>query len=390
MGAVLVLNAGLRHGVVAIRCLGSRGIRVTAGGSNRLSTGKFSKYADRSITYPDPGDDPKGFVSAIEEELATNDYDMLLPINELTVETVVKHRSRFEDHTTVPFPQYDRLRIGVNKRKTVEAARELDVPHPKTLLPDEADLDTVEEVIGYPVVAKAQRGEGCTTTAVCDSREDLERAYRDLQETCGPVLFQEFIPDGGERGVYTLYGDPGELTALTVQQRLRTHPPSGGPSTYRETVTDPELVAIADELLTALDWSGLAMVEFRIDARTGDPQLIEINPRLWGSLALSVYAGVDFPYLLYQMATGDDPESTLEYKVGVQARCLLTDALQVFNREDVLQALYEFLTPAAKPCCYDIVSKRDPLPVFVFGLRYASRRLENARETSFDFGDGFL
>lgn len=347
---------------------------MTAGSSSRWNAGRFSKYADRHVQYPAPETDPEGFVRAIEDELEAGEYDMLLPITERTVETVVKRRSRFENHTAVPFPPYDKLRVGLDKRRTVETAREFDIPHPKTLFPDEADLDTVEEVLGYPVVAKARRGESRNGVVVCDSREALERARRDLRENYGAVFFQEFVPDGGERGVYTLYGSPGELTALTVQQRLRTNPPSGGASTYRETVRDPELVSLADELLSALDWFGVAMVEFRIDDRTGEPQLLEINPRLWGSLALSVYAGVDFPYLLYRMAVGDDLEPNLEYAADVQARYLFTDFLQVLSREDTLRALREFFTPATKPCRYDIVSKRDPLPALGQALHYAAGR----------------
>lgn len=327
---------------------------------------------------------------AIEDELEAGEYDMLLPIMERTVEIVVKHRSRFEKHATVPFPTYDKLRVGLDKRRTVEAAREFDIPHPKTLFPDEADLDTVEEILGYPVVAKSRRGESRNgVVVVCDSREELERARRDLREHYDAIFFQEFIPDGGERGVYTLYGSPGELTALTVQRRLRTNPPSGGASTYRETVRDPELVSLADELLSALDWCGVAMVEFRIDDRTGEPQLLEINPRLWGSLALSVYAGVDFPYLLYRMAVGDELEPNLEYAVGVQARSLFTDFLQVLSREDTFRALREFFTPATKPCRYDIVSKRDSLAALGQVLHYAAAGFEAVRGAAFGFDADF-
>lgn len=387
MGRALVLNAHAKHSVVAIRCLGARGINVTAGSSRRWSAGRFSKHADRYVRYPDPDVDLEGFVCALEDELETGEYDMVLPINERTVETVVKHRSRFEDHATVPFPPYDQLRIGLNKRRTVEVAREFDIPHPETLFDDEVDLDTVEADLGYPVVAKSQRGSGRDGVTVCESREELERARRDLRERYGPLLFQEFVPNGGERGVYTLYGRPGELTGLTVQQRLRTYPPSGGASTYRETVTDPELVDVVDDLLTTLDWHGPAMVEFRIDARTGEPQLLEINPRLWGSLALSVYAGVDFPHQQYQMATDADLESNTEYEVDVQARCLFTDFFQVLSRDDTSRALAEFLTPAAKPCRYDIVSKRDPLPILGQVLYSTTALFEKGRKIASRFDD---
>jgi predicted ATP-grasp superfamily ATP-dependent carboligase len=362
MGRVFVLNAHATHALVSIRCLGARGLSVTAGSSSRWSPGGLSRYAERVVRHPSPADDPDGFVRAVERELRTGEYDMLLPMNEVTVETVVKHRDRFEEHTNVPFLPYERLSIALDKRRTIEAAREFDVPHPKTLFDDEADVDGVESALGYPVVVKPRRGSSRRGVSVCRSRAELNRAARRTRAEHGPVLFQEFVPHGGERGVYTLYGRSGDLTALTVQERIRSNPPAGGASTYRETVADPELVELADGLLTELDWQGLAMVEFRVDERSGEPQLMEINPRLWGSLALSVFAGADFPFLLYRMAVGDDPEPDLEYDVGVRARCLFSDARQVLARDDRLAALREFLTPATEPCRYDIVSRSDPLP----------------------------
>jgi len=43
------------------------------------------------------------------------------------------------------------------------------------------------------------------------------------------------------------------------------------------------------------------MVEFKHSRRTGAWALMEINSRFWGSLPLSLAAGVDFPRYLYEM-----------------------------------------------------------------------------------------
>lgn len=379
MARVFVLNAHAVHGLVAIRRLGAYGLDVTAGSARRWTPGGFSRHADRVVQYPSPDDDPDGFVRAVERELRANEYEMLLPVNEATVEIVAGRRDRFTELTAVPFLPYERLSVGLDKRRTVEAAREFDVPHPTTLFDEEMDADAVESAIGYPAVVKPRRGSARRGVTVCRSRGELTRAVRRTRTEYGPVLVQEFVPHGGERGVYTLYDCDGDLTGITVQERLRSDPPSGGASTYRRTVADPDLVAIADEFLTALDWRGLAMVEFRVDAHSGEPQLMEINPRLWGSLALSVFAGVDFPTLLYRLAVGDDPDPCLEYDVGVRARCLFTDAKQVFAREDRLRALAEFLAPTAGPCRYDILSKRDPLPTLGQCLYWGSCLLDRGR-----------
>lgn len=362
MASALVLNAHAAHALAVIRSLGSRGLRVTAGSSDPWNAGRCSRYARDHVEYPVPEDRPEAFLDALERELAVGEYDVLLPVNETTVDLVVANRERFEDDAALPFPSYEKLFVGLNKRQTVEVADELGVPQPKTLFSEEASLDAVEDAIGFPVVVKPERGSGRSGVWVCASRDELERASRRATDAHGPVLFQNFVPNGGERGVYTMYDDESRLSGLTVQHRLRSHPPDGGPSTYRETVDDPELVELADQLLSGLDWRGAAMAEFRVHAGTGEPYLIELNPRLWGSLPLSTYAGVDFPYLLYQLAVGAPLDRTLDYEVGVRARYLFKDALQVMARPDRLRAIREFVTPSEKPCRFDVVSAADPLP----------------------------
>lgn len=77
---------------------------------------------------------------------------------------------------------------------------------------------------------------------------------------------------------------------------------------YRESVVaDPALVERSRRLLARLNWQGVAMVEYKIDASTGMPYLMEINGRFWGSLQLAIDAGVDFPRLLLEVATGGGP-----------------------------------------------------------------------------------
>jgi Predicted ATP-grasp enzyme len=363
VSSILVLNSHAPQSLVAIRSFGAHDLEVTAGSSKSFSIGQLSRYAHRSFTHPHPETYPDAFLAALEEEVTKYDYDMLLPMNESTVDLVVKHRHLFEEQTTVPFPSYEMVQIGLNKRHTVEAAREADIPQPKTLFSTESTLNEAEAALGYPLVVKAEHGSGRKEVSVCHSREELDAVTNDSASLVGPVLFQEFIPNGGERGVYTLYDENSTMVGLTVQHRLRSLPPDGGVSTYRETVEDPQLVDLTDQFLTALDWQGLAMAEFRIDARTGEPRLIELNPRFWGSLALSTFASVDFPYLLYQLTMGDPVEPKLDYDVGVRARNLTKDAFQVLKRDDQLTALREFFTPSTQPSTFDILSLSDPLPM---------------------------
>lgn len=84
---------------------------------------------------------------------------------------------------------------------------------------------------------------------------------------------------------------------------------------------------MAIRLLRELNWYGLAMVEFKVDPRDGVPKLMEINPKLWGSLNLAIASGVDFPALLYRLAVDGDVRPVFDYQVGVRCRFLLADSL---------------------------------------------------------------
>lgn len=373
MGSVLVLDANSLQGLAAIRNLGSHGLAVTAGSHERFDAGSLSKYTSHRLRYPSPTEETEEFLRTVERELMSREYDMLLPCHQSTVEIVVRNRDRFEPHAVLPFTDTETLDAGLDKAATVVAARKAGVAHPKSIVSEVTDFERAGDELGYPVVVKPRRGTNRGGMSICHSAAELGRVYRETRDRYGPLVLQEFVPFGGERGVYTMFGDDTEMLRVVVQRRLRSYPPEGGASTYRETVHDPELVAEADRLLSAMGWWGVAMVEFRIDERTGEPLLMEINPRFWGSLALSVFAGVDFPFDLYRLAMGESVESDLDYRVPVRARCLFKDAQQVVAREDRVTAAREFFQRSPVPSTFDIISWSDPLPTAGQLLYYAGR-----------------
>ena len=67
---------------------------------------------------------------------------------------------------------------------------------------------------------------------------------------------------------------------------------------------------------------------------------MEVNGRFWGSLELAVDAGVDFPFLAFQLARGIRPDAPPEYQPGVKNRWILGDLdhllLRLFRSADAL------------------------------------------------------
>jgi predicted ATP-grasp superfamily ATP-dependent carboligase len=93
--------------------------------------------------------------------------------------------------------------------------------------------------------------------------------------------------------------------------------------------------AAAAKLLGAADWTGPAMVEFRV-SDAGTPYLMEVNGRFWGSLQLAIDCGVDFPWLLYRITRNLPLTPPQPYITGKRLRWLLgdLDSLLIRLRQD--------------------------------------------------------
>ncbi len=122
-----------------------------------------------------------------------------------------------------------------------------------------------------------------------------------------------------------------------------------------------------------IELEGYSEVEFRRDS-AGYPYLMEINPRLSASLEIAVRAGVDFPYLLYQWASGERIDKIEGYRSGLWMRYLGGDiattieALHQRGRPGVsspARTLLDFCSSFFVPMHYDALDWADPLPTWI-------------------------
>jgi predicted ATP-grasp superfamily ATP-dependent carboligase len=105
------------------------------------------------------------------------------------------------------------------------------------------------------------------------------------------------------------------------------------------------------------------MVEFKRDRRDGSYRLMEINPKFWGSLDLSIAAGVEFPWLAVQAALGEPVDETFPYPVGLRFRWTFEDLMHTIARPQSLGAFLRDFSPQVRS---DLVWS-DPLPLLVGG-----------------------
>jgi hypothetical protein len=150
------------------------------------------------------------------------------------------------------------------------------------------------------------------------NRKEAEHIIGLLKETRGAIIAQEAIWGTGTGAFFLRFRDEVQLSF--AHRRLHEVPYWGGGSSFRESCRDHELVSLGARLLEAVGYEGVAMVEFRRSSLDGRPYFVELNGRLWGSIALALHAGADFPRALVECyRTGQAPPQR-PYRVGIKCR----------------------------------------------------------------------
>jgi predicted ATP-grasp superfamily ATP-dependent carboligase len=115
------------------------------------------------------------------------------------------------------------------------------------------------------------------------------------------LLYQELIPgDGRYQWSYAGFFVHGEPIAAFTACRRRQHPPDfGRASTYVVATHDADVERESRKVLAALDYTGLAEVEWKRDPRDGKLKFLEINARCWGWHSLASRVVGNLPKMLY-------------------------------------------------------------------------------------------
>lgn len=308
---ILVLDGNQRASLAAVRSLGSKGLWVAVGESTKTSMAGVSRFCNRQVQYSDPFAGPRAFFEDVLGQVNTLGITFLLPITEATTYALLAYRDELPSTVVLPFPSSDSVEQLANKNRLFRLAESQGVPVPGTIYCEsrQQGIDALAATDQFPVVLKPFKSRilkddaiKSTHVIVANNRAEANDALENEPFSDAPFTLQEFIRGHGG-GVFALF-DHGKPVCFFAHRRLREKPPGGGVSVLCESApVDPELRAYSEKLLRHANWHGVAMVEFRI-AEDGTGYLMEVNPRFWGSLQLAIDSGIDFPWWLYQVSTG--------------------------------------------------------------------------------------
>jgi predicted ATP-grasp superfamily ATP-dependent carboligase len=350
-GRVFVTDGAYPNALAAVRALGRAGFEVTVAERDGIALPEvvsfWSRHCAHRVRYPDPRSDRRAAMEFLTRHLGETGYDAALPIGLEMTRLFVEAGAAFAVPTLLP--SQDAFCVASDKRFTFPHCAAIGIPVPRTLPAREwRELDT-------PLVFK-HRSSGAR---IVRSIEQAESFAAELGAKIENYLAQEYIP--GENGFgYFGFFRHGREQGFFMHQRLVQLPKEGGPSVLARAIKDDTLRELGRRTLESLQWTGVAMVEFKRSDRDGRLYLMEINPKFWGSLDLAIQSGCNFPVWVAQaLISGKAPEPT-QYDIGTHYQWVVPNALKCFVRYPECRGalLRNMLTPAVKKD----IQLHDPLP----------------------------
>ena len=329
-GKVLVLGDDDRSFLTVVRSLGRKNISVHTGWCHPASFALHSKYVTKVHNIPPFSLQNDSWKKTLIDIFQKENFDLVIPCNDLTMIPLQINRRELEKYAPIYLISDRAFDITQDKIKSYELAKSNNIPVPKSIIiTQKSDISKILSNFKFPIILKPRLSvtsndlENKHFVRKVYTKDELTNHINYILEDKVEIQVQENF-NGKGVGIEVLV-DNGEI--LVVFQHIRVHEPlMGGGSTYRKSAAPhPELLEATRKLMKSLNYTGVAMVEFKVNFDSGQWIFVEINGRFWGSLPLAVSSGVDFPYYLYQLLVNKKRDFPQEYKKGIYCRNFLYD-----------------------------------------------------------------
>lgn len=221
--------------------------------------------------------------------------DLCMPVDMKGIYYFAQHREQVEEFTKLFLIQSAKeLRMIWDKKQFADTLQDKKFPHPQSITSQKQFEEEIQN-FSFPVLVKPRlsgNGDGIVKFL------DLEHLTLDVKQTQNffeEFIIQEYI-EGEDIDCSVLCKD-GKILVYTIQKSLFANPKTYQPAEAIEFVHHPKVFETATKLMALLNWNGVGHIDMRIRKSDGLVQIIEMNPRFWGSIEGSLHVGVNFPYL---------------------------------------------------------------------------------------------
>ncbi len=321
---VLAIVGDTQVGLWVVRSLARNGLTVHAIVNSAEGQSAHSRYSASAWTL-DHRPNQLGFADEIEQLVRKLDVGSVIPVSEGYHNALISIRDRFEPQVHLFSPSRELFDKSTDKDYLQTLCAELGVPVAKGMRLDELMAQHDGSALKFPLVLRTRRqnidaGKVPLKAAYAENREQLEGWYEQFKNFADNVIVQEYHP-GAEEHVQILMhnGQPFATGDYIGEHHM---PLAGGVTVQRVSCHHQPVIDDTVKLLQALNWQGVAGVQFHYDPESEQYIFLEINPRFSGGLPTVVMAGFEAPFLLWQSHFEPENMQKKKYRIGLRSRIL--------------------------------------------------------------------
>jgi predicted ATP-grasp superfamily ATP-dependent carboligase len=322
---VLAIVGDTQVGLWVVRSLARNGLEVHAITNTREGQSAHSRYS-ASAWILEHKPHQNGFDAEILELAQQLDVGSIMPVSEGFHNRLISLQDKLDAAQIHLFsPSRDNFDNATDKDYVHQLCLELEIPVAKGMCLDQLMEAGVETTLNYPLVLRTRKqnvdtGKVPLKAAYARNLEELLTWQRQFEAFADNVLVQEYHP-GAEEHVQILMHD-GEMFMTGDYIGEHHMPLAGGVTVQRISCHHQPVIDDTVKLLKALNWEGIAGVQFHYDPDTRKYIFLEINPRFSGGLPTVVMAGFEAPFNLWQSHFEPQKMRKTPYKIGLRSRIL--------------------------------------------------------------------
>lgn len=325
---VLILEGYARQCLPLIRAFKKLGCHVAVLCNSKMDIAYVSRLTDEKILGICDREREAQTEEQIRLLLKTKRFDVVVPCVDFSAAILSRNKVEFSQYARVASNDWNVYQIAANKENTMAVCMENNIPAPQTLLRVNALADILGSNLQYPIAIKPKTGYGAIGFRVIYNAEELNALFQGKEERIPQYVFQEYIPQTESQFECAMFvDDKNEVKTGAVFSKNRWFPVDGGSSTFNITVDRPDIVESCARLLKVIRWRGAADIDLIDDPRDGKAKIMEINPRVSGSVKIVFEAGVDQARQMLELLYGEEVSAQNEYRIGQRLRCSQTDLL---------------------------------------------------------------
>ncbi len=275
----------------------------------------FSKYCKGKILTADPAKNKELFVKDLLDYIAKNKINIFIPVNPPELSLILENKKEFDKITLVPFTDSKSYETAKDKWEFYNILKKAGVLGPTTYLA--SHVGSCE----YPLVIKERKGAGSENLVIAKNKQKLDNFLNSHKDNLDDYIAQEFV-DGENYGAGAFCRN-GKIESVFTYKSLREFHVTYGTSTSRISIHDSSIEKDTLKILKHMKWHGIA--HFDLIKSNEKNYFLEMNPRLWMSVSLPIFSGLDYPYYLCKIKENIDIPK--DYKDGVIARIIFSDLL---------------------------------------------------------------